>query len=90
MLSIFQSIRVNSIRERNRIDWFFSNLLQMMRSLGTDGVTKTDEFSEKFQREGGGIIFNPKIYIADFGPLNRAFQHENDTKGSFQGMFSTN
>ena len=23
--------------------------------------------------KGGGIIFNPKIYIADFGPLNRAF-----------------
>ena len=29
----------------------------------------TDEFSEKFQR-GGGVIFNPKIYVADFGPLN--------------------
>ena len=23
--------------------------------------------------EGGGGIFNPKIYIAEFGPLNRAF-----------------
>ena len=23
--------------------------------------------------KGGGVIFNPKIYIADFGPLNRAF-----------------
>ena len=22
---------------------------------------------------GGGVIFNPKNYIADFGPLNRAF-----------------
>ena len=22
---------------------------------------------------GGGVIFNPKIYIAKFGPLNRAF-----------------
>ena len=40
--------------------------------LGTDGVSKTDEFSEKFQK-GGGVIFNPKIYIADFGPLNRPF-----------------
>ena len=30
---------------------------------------KADEFSENFQRGGGGIIFNPKIYIADFGPL---------------------
>ena len=23
--------------------------------------------------KGGGVISNPKIYIADFGPLNRAF-----------------
>ena len=30
--------------------------------------TKTDEFSEKFQREGGGVIFNPKFYVADFWP----------------------
>ena len=22
---------------------------------------------------GGGVIFNQKIYLADFGPLNRAF-----------------
>ena len=29
------------------------------------------EFSEKFQKGGGDL--NPKIYIADFGPLNRAF-----------------
>ena len=34
--------------------------------------TKTDEFSEKFQREGEGVIFNQKIYIEDFGPLYRA------------------
>ena len=34
--------------------------------LGKDGVSKTDEFSEKFQR--GGVISNPKIYVADFGP----------------------
>ena len=39
---------------------------------GKDGVSKTDEFSEKFQK-GGGVIFNPKNYIADFGHLNRAF-----------------
>ena len=34
--------------------------------------TKTDEFSEKFQR-GGRVIFNPKVYVANFGPFNRAF-----------------
>ena len=38
--------------------------------------------------EGGeGVISNPKIYIAKIGSLNRTFQHENDTKGSFRGMF---
>ena len=28
--------------------------------------TKIDEFSENFQR-GWGEVFNPKVYIADFG-----------------------
>ena len=37
------------------------------KTLGTSDGTKTDEFSEKFQGEGKGVIFNPKIYIADFG-----------------------
>ena len=32
--------------------------------------------------KGGGVIFNPKIYIAKFGPLKGLFQHENDIKGS--------
>ena len=41
-------------------------------SLGTGDGTKMDEFSEHFQR-GAGVIFNPKIFIADFGPKNRAF-----------------
>ena len=31
--------------------------------LGKGGATKSDEFLEKFQREG--VIFNPKIYILD-------------------------
>ena len=35
---------------------------------------KTYEFSENFQRDGGGgVIFNPKIYIANFGPLYSFF-----------------
>ena len=38
----------------------------------------------KSSRGEGGVIFNPKIYIAKFGPLNRAFfQNENGIKGSF-------
>jgi len=39
---------------------------------GKDCATKSDEFSEKFQK-GGRVIFNAKIYIADFGPLKRDF-----------------
>ena len=42
-------------------------------TLGKPCTSKTDEFSEKFRRGEGGGIFNPKIYIAKFGPLNRAF-----------------
>ena len=37
--------------------------------LGKGGATKSDEFLEKFQRGEGGVIFNQKIYIADFGPV---------------------
>ena len=40
--------------------------------LETGGGTKSDEFSEKFQR-GDGVIFNPKILIADFGNLKQGF-----------------
>ena len=44
-------------------------------SLGTGAGTKTDEFSEKFQRGGkGGVIFNPNIYIADFGHIYGALK----------------
>ena len=32
----------------------------------------------KSSKEGGGVIFNPKIYTADVG------LHENDTKGFFR------
>ena len=47
-------------------------MVTLSNQLGTDGATKTDEFSEKFHREG--VLFNPKIYIADFGPLNMALR----------------
>ena len=39
---------------------------------GTGQATKTDEFLEKFQ-SGGRVIFNPTIYIADFGHLKGTF-----------------
>ena len=43
--------------------------------------------SEKFQ-EGGGGIFNPKIFVWNFGPLNRAFWTWNWYK--FATWFSKN
>ena len=50
------------------------NAIKSIGPLGTDDGTKTDEFWENFERGGGGgVIFNPKIYVADFGPLDRAF-----------------
>ena len=39
--------------------------------LGKDPATKSDEFLEKCQR--GGVIFNPKIYVADFGSFKQGF-----------------
>ena len=41
--------------------------------LGKGGATKSDEFLEKFQRGRGGVIFNPKIYVADFGNFKQGF-----------------
>ena len=37
-----------------------------------EGSCCPDEFSEKCQR-GGGVIFNPKTYIADFGNFKQGF-----------------
>ena len=36
--------------------------------LGTGHATKLDEFSK-----GGGVIFNPKNYVADFGNFKQGF-----------------
>ena len=36
-------------------------------NLGTGHAIKSDEFLEKFQRGDVGVIFNPKVYVADFG-----------------------
>ena len=41
--------------------------------LGKGGYTKSDEFSEKFQKGRGRVIFNPKIYIADFDNFKQGF-----------------
>ena len=39
---------------------------------GKGPATKSDEFLEKFQR-GGGVIFNPKVYVADFENFKQGF-----------------
>ena len=41
--------------------------------LGKGRATKSDEFSEKCRRGGLGVIFNPKIYLADFGNFKQSF-----------------
>ena len=44
----------------------------------------------KSSKRGGGVIFNPKIHVADFGNFKRGFEHEIDKKKSkfrVQGMF---
>ena len=47
--------------------------MHMIRNfLGKGGATKSDEYSEMVQR-GGGVIFNPKIYIADFGNFKQGY-----------------
>ena len=59
--------------------------------LGKGGATKSDEFSEKFQKGGGaGVFFNPKIHIPDFwnikqGILSRKLIQKSNFK--VQGMF---
>ena len=60
--SLVYTVHPSSRQDKTRRIW----------DLGTTGNSKTDVFSEKFQK-GGGVISNPKIYIADFGLLNRAF-----------------
>ena len=40
------------------------NLCNFKSMLGT---------SEKFQMGGAGVIFNPKNYVADYGPFNKTF-----------------
>ena len=41
-----------------------------LQYLGKDPATKSDEFLEKCQK---GVIFNPNIYIADFGNFKQGF-----------------
>ena len=53
-----------------------ASLALVRNPLGTPTPSKTDEFSEKFQRGGWGVIFNPKIYVADFCHYRQYFGQE--------------
>ena len=44
----------------------------ILNTLGKDRCDKSEEFSEKFQR--GVAIFNPKIYVADFGSFKQGME----------------
>ena len=60
----------------------------VISDLGKGPGTKSDEFSGKCQR--GGLIFNPKIYVADFGNFKQGFLSMNLIQNSnfrVQGMF---
>ena len=48
-----------------------SSNLRFVWKKGRMGLPKRINFW-KSSKEGGGVIFNPKIYNADFGPLHRA------------------
>ena len=63
------------------IRWFLYLYLNFCNDHLSQHLGKMDEFSENFQ---GGVIFNPKIYVADFRPLYtffRTFSKKNCNKG---------
>ena len=46
-------------------------ICQKCNNLGMGDATKTEFFLKS--SKGGGVIFNPNIYVANSGPVNRAF-----------------
>ena len=54
-------------------DSFRSDLRKKMHRLGTGRATKSDEFSEKFQRGEGVSLSIQKFIIQILGTSNRAF-----------------
>ena len=45
------------------------------KPFNADGCIAKNDFLEKFKGKEGweGVIFNPRMYVANFGPLNRAY-----------------
>ena len=60
---------VKSSRRVERYYNLFHSTTNYFSNLGKGQATKSDVFSEKYQRRG--VIFNPKNYIADFGNFKR-------------------
>ena len=59
----------NSIKQKFILEKYFRHNFSFS-DLGTPSPSKMDEFSEKFQRGGGGVFISDstKNYIADLGP----------------------
>ena len=56
--------------------WYAYTILACRKkSLGTGQATKRQKgwIFGKLPKEGGGVIFHPKSYVAHFGPLYRGF-----------------
>ena len=64
--------------------------LRRCKYLGKPPPPKTDEFSEKFRRGGGGSFPIQKFMLQNLDFWTGLFWHKNDTKGYFQGMFFNN
>ena len=45
-------------------------------------------FFGKGPKGGGGVFFNPKIYIADFGPLNEALEFFSKMRGGSKAVWN--
>ena len=60
-------------------------LLIFLALQGTGHCTKMDNFFRELPK-GGGVIFDPTIYIADFVTLNRAFWEWNWYKRIMSGL----
>ena len=69
-----------NINNESPLTWCRRKILIRIRSsvflcLRKDLATKSNEFFEKCQRggTGGGVIFNPKIYVGNFGNFKQGF-----------------
>ena len=75
----------------NTKQWFLCNIRSChfaFNNLGTGRATKSDEFSEKFQKGGGWSFSIQKFMLQILGTLNRAFWAWNWYKRIISGLFA--